>query len=97
MKIELYEKYKLKDGRTGWAVDILGHGEASVFELDKKGIEDRIITVTQEEVDEKISEQRWNRFSYRGIKCICGGNMQVEELVREIYDFKGSEKEWMEF
>ncbi len=55
MKIELYEKYKLKDGRAGWAVDILSHGEACVFELDKKGIEDRIITVTQEELDEKIS------------------------------------------
>lgn len=55
MKIELYEKFKLKDGRTGWAVDILGHGEACVFELDKKGIEDRIITVMQEELDEKIS------------------------------------------
>ncbi len=55
MKIELYEKYKLKDGRTGWAVDILGSGEACVFELDKKGIEDRIITALQEELVEKIS------------------------------------------
>lgn len=55
MKIELYEKYKLEDGRTGWAVDILGNGEACVFELDKKGIEDRIITVTQEEISEKVS------------------------------------------
>lgn len=52
MKIELYEKYKLKDGRIGWAVDILGHGEACVFELDKKGIEDRIITVTLDEISE---------------------------------------------
>ena len=34
--MELYEKYKLKDGRTGWIVDILGHGEACIFELDKK-------------------------------------------------------------
>ena len=33
MKIELYEKYKLKDGRIGWGVDILGHGEACMFEL----------------------------------------------------------------
>ncbi len=54
MKIELYEKYKLKDGRTGWAVDILGRGEACMFELDKKGIKDRIITVKQEELGEKI-------------------------------------------
>lgn len=51
MKIELYEKYKLKDGRTGWAVDILEDGEACVFEIDKKGMEDRLITVTQEEID----------------------------------------------
>lgn len=55
MKIELYEKYKLRDGRTGWAVDILGSGEACMFELDKKGIEDRIITVLQGELAEKIS------------------------------------------
>lgn len=55
MKIELFEKYRLEDGRTGWAVDILGRGEACVFELDKKGIDDRIITVTQEELVEKIS------------------------------------------
>ena len=53
--IELYEKYKLKDGRTGTAVEVLGDGEACIFEIDKKGIEDRIITVTQEELDKKIS------------------------------------------
>lgn len=53
--IELYEKYKLKDGRTGWAVDVLGHGEACMFELDKKGIEDRVITVTLEEISQKLS------------------------------------------
>lgn len=55
--IELYEKYKLKDGRTGWAVDILGHGEACMFELDKNGMEDRVITVTSEEISEKMSEK----------------------------------------
>jgi hypothetical protein len=52
--IVLYEKYKLKDGRIGTAVDILGHGEACVFEVDKKGFEDRVITVTQEEISEKV-------------------------------------------
>ena len=52
--IELYERYKLKDGRTGKAVDILGRGEACIFELDKKGIEDRVITVTLEEISEKV-------------------------------------------
>ena len=52
--IELYEKYELKDGRIGWAVDVLGNGEACIFEVDKKGFEDRVITVTQEEIKEKI-------------------------------------------
>lgn len=48
--IGIYEKYKLKDGRTGRAVEILGKGEACIFELDKRGIEDRIITVIEEEI-----------------------------------------------
>lgn len=52
--IELYEKYELKDGRIGWAVDVLGNGEACIFEVDKKGFEDRVITVTQEEIKGKI-------------------------------------------
>ena len=53
--IELYERYKLKDGRIGRAVDILGDGEACIFEVDKQGIEDRVITVTKEEIKEKVS------------------------------------------
>lgn len=52
--IQLYEKYKLKDGRTGRVVDVLGRGEACIFEVDKKGFEDRVITVTQEEMSEKV-------------------------------------------
>lgn len=52
--IELYERYKLKDGRTGRAVDILGDGEACIFEIDKEGIEDRVITVTKDEIGEKM-------------------------------------------
>lgn len=54
MKIELYEKYKLKDGRIGWVVDILGYGEACMFELEKKEPEEWLITVTQDELGEKI-------------------------------------------
>lgn len=53
--IELYERYKLKDGRMGTAVDILGKGEACIFEIDKEGMEDRVITVTEEEISEKLS------------------------------------------
>lgn len=51
--IELYEKYRLKDGRVGRAVEILGRGEACIFEVDKIGLEDRLITVTQDEIKEK--------------------------------------------
>lgn len=53
--IELYERYRLKDGRTGRSVDILGNGEACIFEVDKQGIEDRVITVIKDEISEKIS------------------------------------------
>lgn len=53
--IELYEKYRLKDGREGKAVEVLGKGEACIFEIDKKGIEDRVITVIEEEIDRKLS------------------------------------------
>ena len=53
--IELYERYKLKDGRIGRAVDILGDGEACIFEVDKQGIDDRVITVTENEIKEKVS------------------------------------------
>lgn len=55
LMIELYGKYRLKDGKVGYAVDILGEGEACIFEIDKKGIEDRVITVTEDEISEKIS------------------------------------------
>ena len=51
--IELYEKYRPIDGRIGRAVEILGNGEACIFEVDKKGFEDRVITVTHEEIKEK--------------------------------------------
>ncbi len=52
--LELYETYQLKDGRTGRIVETLGSGEACIFELDKKGLEDRVITVTLEEISKKI-------------------------------------------
>ena len=48
--IELYEKYRLTDGRIGRAVEILGDGEACIFEVDKKGLEDRVVTILQEEI-----------------------------------------------
>lgn len=53
--IELYEQYKLKDGRTGRVVDILGDGEACIFEIEKEGIKDRVITVTKDEIGERVS------------------------------------------
>ena len=54
--IELYERYKLKDGRIGRAVDIVGDGEACIFEIDKEGIEDRVITVTKDEIGGRVSQ-----------------------------------------
>ena len=52
--IELYEKYRLTDGRIGRAVEILGDGEACIFEVDKKGLEDRVVTILQEEIEEIV-------------------------------------------
>lgn len=52
--IELYEKYRLIDGRIGRAVEILGDGEACIFEIDKKGLKDRVVTILQEEIEEKV-------------------------------------------
>ena len=33
----------------------LGSGEACIFELDKKGLEDRVLTVTLEEISKKMN------------------------------------------
>ena len=52
--IELYEKYILKDGRTGRAVEILGDGEACVFEINKKGFDEKVITVLKSEIEKKL-------------------------------------------
>ena len=52
--IELYEKYRLTDGRMGRAVEILGNGEACIFEVDKKGLDNRVVTILQEEIEEKV-------------------------------------------
>lgn len=50
MKLQLYKKYRLKDGRIGTAVDILGDGKACIFELDTEQFEDRVITVLESEI-----------------------------------------------
>ena len=50
MKFKLYDKCKLEDGRVGWIVEILGEGEACMIELDKEGLEDRIVTVNTSEI-----------------------------------------------
>lgn len=52
--IELYERYRLKDGRTGRAVHILGGGEACIFEIEKDGIENRVVTIKEGEISMKI-------------------------------------------
>ena len=56
--LETYKRYKLKDGRTGRAVDILGKGEACIFEVDKAGLSERVITVTEDEIAEKIEYEQ---------------------------------------
>lgn len=55
---EEFEKYELKDGRIGWAVDVLGDGEACIFEFDKEGFEDRIDTIFWEDVKRKLCKQK---------------------------------------
>lgn len=50
MRIQLYDKCRLKDGRSGWIVEILGQDEAYLVELDKKGLDDRIVAVTRQEL-----------------------------------------------
>ncbi len=54
MLIELYEKYKLKDGRTGRAVELLGDGGACIFEVDKKGFDEKVITILADEIEKKL-------------------------------------------
>lgn len=43
--IELYEKYRLIDGRIGRAVEVLGNGEACIFEIDKKGLDNKVVMI----------------------------------------------------
>lgn len=43
--IELYEKYRLIDGRSGRAVEVLGNGEACIFEIDKKVLDNKVVMI----------------------------------------------------
>ncbi|HJB29714.1 MAG TPA: hypothetical protein IAA06_13120 [Candidatus Blautia faecavium] len=58
---EEFEKYELKDGRVGWAADVLGDGEACIFEFDKEDLEDRIDTVFWDDVKRKIPKNERNK------------------------------------
>lgn len=55
MSFQLYDKVKLKDGRIGWIIEIFDGGTSIMFELDKKGLEDRIIDISISDLAEKIS------------------------------------------
>lgn len=55
VELKIYDKCKLKDGREGWIVDILGKGHHYIVELDKKGMDDRIIEVARGDIIEKLS------------------------------------------
>lgn len=54
MQLALYDKCELRDGRFGWIIEVLGSGEAYMIELDKKGMEDRVITVRRDEIAKKV-------------------------------------------
>ena len=51
---ESYERYRLKNGDIGRAVEVLGNGEACIFEFENKKLEDSVDTVLWDEVKEKI-------------------------------------------
>lgn len=51
---KLYERYKLKNGETGRAVDILGSGEACIFEFDGRKLEESVDTVFWKDVKEEL-------------------------------------------
>ena len=51
---ELYEKYQLKNGDIGRAVEVLGNGEACIFEFENRKLEDRVDTIFWNEIKEKI-------------------------------------------
>lgn len=52
--LEMFGKYQLKDGTSGWIVDVLGDGKEYIFELDKEGLEDRIISITPDQIEKKL-------------------------------------------
>ena len=52
--MELFEKYSLRDGTVGWIVEILGDNEAYMFEVDKQGLDDRVIFVEKDDLDKKM-------------------------------------------
>ena len=51
---ESYERYRLKNGDIGRAVEVLGNEEACIFEFENKKLEDSVDTVFWNEVKEKI-------------------------------------------
>ena len=51
---KLYDRYKLKNGEIGRAVDILGDGEACIFEFEKRELKNSVDTVFWKDVEEKL-------------------------------------------
>lgn len=54
MSFQLYDKFKLTDGRIGWIIEIFDDGASIMFELDKKGLEGRIIDISATDLAEKV-------------------------------------------
>ncbi|MCI8992263.1 MAG: hypothetical protein HFG80_05975 [Eubacterium sp.] len=55
MKIEEYDKIKLKDGRTASVVEILEEGVAYLVDVDLPGPEWDTIEVWQEEIESVLA------------------------------------------
>ena len=55
MDFDQYDKFRLKDGITGWIIEIFDHGKSLMFELEKQGTNDKIIDITACDLEEKIS------------------------------------------
>ncbi|MCD7741426.1 MAG: hypothetical protein LUI06_04400 [Ruminococcus sp.] len=55
MKIDMYKRYKLKDGRTGYTIESFDSGKAYMIELDDKSEEDWMPIVKKEDIVEQLN------------------------------------------
>lgn len=53
MEVEMYDKVLLKDGRAGYIVENF-HDVDYMIELDDEKAEERVITISKDEIERKI-------------------------------------------